>query len=352
MRRPFFILFASLTVLSACSGDDPTTVETETEKDAQITAPANQTQYTVGDKVEVFIEVNHPDLIADLELWVDDSLYAGNLELRDQEFSINSSESRVGHIPIYLKYTDGAGKEHRDNRTIVLFSDIEPENLEAQIVQTYPHNPQSYTQGLEFYNGRLFEGTGQKEQSKLLEVDLKTGTHLRAVSMDPAVFGEGITVLNDTIYQISYQSGRCFVYDLNSFSKLTEFSYAGEGWGLCNNGKSIIMSNGSDKIVWRDPKSFQVTKTIEIFDNKTNVAQINELELIDGDLYANLYMDSRIARIDTSTGKVLSYISFAAIVNTQPPGVDVLNGIARNDVDGKIFITGKWWPNLYQVIFE
>ena len=340
-----------LLIIVRCAGDDNENPDPPVvEKDVWITAPSNDAQYVSGDPCTVKIEVNHPDLISDLQLWVDDTLFADSISLETQQFKFETTGGRVGRIPIYLKWKDGAGKERRDTRTIAVFSDIVPETKEVKIVQTYPHNPKSYTQGLEFYKGRLYEGTGQKESSLLAEVDLKTGAHLRITKLDNSIFGEGITILNDTIYQISYQAGKCFLWDVNSFEKITEFNYAGEGWGLCNNGKSILMSNGSDEIVWRDPRTFQVTKTIHIFDNQSNVAQLNELALIEGDLYANIYMDSKIARIDTASGKVLGYINCAPLVNAQPDGVDVINGIAYND--GKIYLTGKWWPNLYEVSFE
>ena len=247
MNRRFVLLPLIALLITACAGEDPEEDPDgpAAEKDVFISAPANQAQYVCGDEVTVSIKVNHPDLISDLEFWVDDTLFAGGLELVNQEFTFGTKNGRVGHIPVYLKYKDGEGKDHRDNRTVVVFSDVIPCQMETNVVNTLPHNKQSYTQGLEFYQGRFYEGTGQREQSKLLEVDLKTGTHLRSVDLDASIFGEGITIMNDIVYQISYQAGKCFVYDLNTFEKTNEFSYSGEGWGLCNNGKSIIMSNGS-----------------------------------------------------------------------------------------------------------
>lgn len=339
-------------LLVKCAGDnrgddpDPPVVE----RDVWITAPSNNAQYVSGDACTVKIEVNHPDLISDLELWVDDTLFEAGVSLENQEFEFSTKGGRVGHIPVYLKWVDGAGKEHRDTRTIVVFSDIVPETKEVRIVETYPHNPKSYTQGLEYYKNALYEGTGQRESSKLAEVDLMTGAHTRFVDLEKSVFGEGITILNDTVYQISYQAGKCFLWDVKTFKPITEISYVGEGWGLSNDGENIIMSNGSPKIVWRDPATFQVIKTIEVFDNQSEIAYINELELIDSVLYANIYQESRIAKIDTATGKVLEYINCALLVKAQPDGVDVLNGIANDN--GKIYLTGKWWPNLYQVTFE
>jgi glutaminyl-peptide cyclotransferase len=335
-----------------CNGSDPTVVEdpNPTIKDVQLIAPSNQDQFVIGDPLLVKIEVNHPDLIDDLQLYVDDTIHTGKLVLKSQDITVDTKRGRVGYVPVFIEYSDGEGKLHRDNRTITFFSDIQPATHEVEVIVEYPHKAKSYTQGLEFYEGKLYEGTGQKGSSVLAEVDLKSGKHIRKVKLPNEIFGEGITILNDTVYQISYQAGKCFVYDVNTFEKLTEFSYVGEGWGMCNNGESILMSNGSSEIVWRNPRTFEVTKKLDVFDDQSNVPQLNELELIDGYLYANIYMDSRICKIDTATGKILSYYNLSPMVNAQGEGVDVLNGICQNK--GKVYVTGKWWKNLYEISFE
>lgn len=347
----YFGFFAVSLSITSCSGEPDPVVDHDdpVKPDVQITSPANKDQFVVGDLIEVKIEVNHPDLVSDLQLYVADTLYADQLSLENQSISVDTKDANVGATNIYLLYKDGAGKEHRDNRLCTLFSDIQPQAKTAVLVNSYPHDPNSYTQGLEFYEGKLFEGTGRKGFSLLAEVHLESGQHVRSQPLDNSIFGEGITILNDTIYQISYLANTCFVYDMD-FNKLTEFSYTGEGWGLCNDGRSIIMSNGTDRIVWRDPHTFQVEKELQIFDDQSNMTQINELELIDGNLFANIYTQDYIIEIDTSNGKVLSYIDCKSFVGQQPPSVDWFNGIAEND--GRIYITGKLWPNLYEVKFE
>jgi len=183
-------------------------------------------------------------------------------------------------------------------------------------------------------------------------VDLKTGGHKRNLPLDSKYFGEGMTILNDTIYEITYQSGICKVYDMN-FNYIKEYNYSGEGWGLCNNGESLIMTNGSSQIVWRDPRTFSIIKKLDAFSNDTDITQLNELELIDGKLYANIYMDKRIVEIDTASGKILSFIDCTSLVSDgQVIGADVLNGIAYNPETSKTYMTGKLWPTLYEVTFE
>lgn len=350
LKPVFSILFLSI-LITGCKGEEKPDVNDHDipKRDVRIITPSNKAQYTVGEEVVVEIEVNHPDLISDLDLYLADTLVAQDLSLEDQTITINTTHGAVGNMSLYLLYKDGEGKEHRDNRTITFFSDIVPKAKSATIVNTYPHNPKSYTQGLEFYRGKMYEGTGQRGSSILAEVDWLSGNHIRKIDLDPSIFGEGITILNDTIYQITYQANKCLVYDMD-LNLLTEFAYDGEGWGLCNDGNSLIMSNGSDRIVWRDPQTFQVTKEIQVFDDQTSVVQLNELELIDGNLFANVYTESYIVEVDTATGKVLSYVDCSAMVRQQGPGVDWFNGIATNN--GKIYVTGKLWPNLYEVKFE
>ena len=338
-----------LLTLIACKGEEEKQPEHETvEPDVQLISPRNQEQYVVGDQLKVKIQVNHPELVNNLQLFVDDTLYQDSLKIESQEISIPTGSSRVGYVNVFLKYEDGAGQEHRDNRKVVFFSDIEPQTLKGELLQTHPHNVESYTQGLEFYKGSLYEGTGRRGLSLLAEVDINTGVITRSKPLPADIFGEGITILNDTIYQISYTAGKCFVYDMD-FNLLTEFYYQGQGWGMCNNGKHILMSNGSSEIVWRDPRTFKVVKKIEVFDDQAEVAQLNELELIDGYLYANMYTDNRLVKIDTVTGKVLSYIDFTDLVNEQPPAVDYFNGIAFDPENRKLYVTGKLWPKLYEI---
>ena len=243
------------------------------------------------------------------------------------------------------------GKPAQVVQNVNLFSDVETKHQTAKEIAVLTHDPTSYTQGLEFYQNRLFEGTGQWGKSKLMEVDLKSGNIVRSISLSAELFGEGITILNDTIYQLTYQAGKCFVYDMN-FVKLAEFHYQGEGWGLCNNGKSLLMTNGTDEVVWRDPRTFKITKRIHAYGDQTNYPKLNELELINGHLFANIYTDSKIVEIDTANGKVLSEIDCSSFVNKQPFGVDYLNGIAHDPVSGKTYLTGKLWPNMYEVTFE
>lgn len=352
--KNYLALTAFSMLLYSCGGDAPEP-ENHTQHNKiplKIVSPQNDAQYVVGDAVEVEIEVIDPGKVKNLQLFFADTVYASNLNAASQKITIQTTGGRVGFTKIYFAYEDENGEKHGDTRTIVLFSDTEPEKLKAVNLKTYPHDPSSYTQGLEFYQGKLYEGTGQMGKSMLGEVDLNSGKILRKLNLESRYFGEGITILNDTIYQITWSEKTCFVYDLN-FNKLKEFSYDGEGWGLCNDGTSLIMTNGSNEIVWRNRHTFAIEKRIYAFTHQSDVSQLNETELINGELFINVYQEDRIIAVDTATGKVIKEIDCSGIsADGRVPGADVLNGIAFNPENGKTYITGKWWPKLYEVKFE
>jgi glutamine cyclotransferase len=323
----------------------------KTSTPIKIVSPSYDTEYTVGDVVKIELQAEESLKANEITLFVDDTLYVDNLPFKSQSINVDTKNGRVGWVEIYLEYKDGNGNLHRDNRRLIFFSDVTPDQKTASIIKDFPHNNTSYTQGLEFYNGKLFESTGQKTRSMLAEVDLSTGDIIRKKDLAPEYFGEGITILNDTIYQITWQAGKCFMYDM-AFNQIGEFTYEGEGWGLCNNGSSIIMTNGSSEVVWRNPQTFEIEKRIYVFEPETDVPALNEIELINGNLYANVYTKNDIVQIDTATGKVLSHIDCFNVETEGRNFGDVLNGIAYDDDTQKTYITGKLWSKLFEVKFE
>jgi glutamine cyclotransferase len=232
-------------------------------------------------------------------------------------------------------------------------SDVAPQQWTASIVQSFPHNPLSFTQGLEFSNGELFESTGDPNHDGstiVSKVNLKTGATIEKNGLDANYFGEGITILNNKVYQITWREQKCFVYDSKSLQlKLKDFTYTGEGWGLCNDGKSIIMSDGTERITFRNPETFQIERTIEVYDQVGPRAKLNELEYVDGKIYANVWMLDLILVIDPNTGKVIAEIDAASVSAEGKGAGDVLNGIAFNPATKKIYLTGKYWSKLFEV---
>lgn len=220
-----------------------------------------------------------------------------------------------------------------------------------EIVKTFPHDPDAYTQGLVFNEGKFLESTGRQGKSSLRDVELETGKVLKKVDVPTPYFAEGITLLKGKIYQLTWQHRTGFIYDATSFNKLGEFKYEGEGWGLTNDGDSLILSDGTNQLRFLDPANFQVRRTINVSDKDIPVARLNELEFVRGEIYANVWTEDRIARIDAKTGRVVGWIQLAGIMPRGELNDDeaVLNGIAYDQGQDRLFVTGKLWPKLFEI---
>lgn len=221
-----------------------------------------------------------------------------------------------------------------------------------RVVAEYPHDPEAYTQGLVIDDGVLYEGTGIEGRSSLRRVDLESGEVLQSRSLDDEHFGEGVAIMGDRIYQLTWLSGTCFVYDRETFALRETFSYETEGWGLTHNGTHLIMSDGSNRLVFRDPETFAETGHVDVMDGDVPVSYLNELEYIDGEVWANVYQTDRIARIDPASGQVTGWIDLTGLLTPEDRlgrTVDVLNGIAHDPATGQIYVTGKLWPTLFEI---
>jgi glutamine cyclotransferase len=238
-----------------------------------------------------------------------------------------------------------------NTRFIVVYSDVKPENYGYRIVNTYPHDREAFTQGLFYYKGVLYEGTGQETGSSLREVEIESGKVLRQHNLEASLFGEGITLFNDRIYQVTWQNRVGFVYDRSTFKLLNKLHYSTEGWGLTTVGNKIVMSDGSNVLYFMDPEMFTVVSSVEVYDNKTMIDSLNELEYINGEIWANIWMTDKIARIDPESGKVNGYIHLDGLLNKSDrrTNTDVLNGIAYDEAGNRIFVTGKLWPKLFEI---
>jgi len=230
-----------------------------------------------------------------------------------------------------------------------------PKGISYSIVATYPHDTSSYTQGLIIYKGSLYEGTGNYGFSSLKKVDLKTGKALQEVKLDKQFFGEGITILNDTIYQLTWKENKVFAYTVNDFRKVKEYTIETEGWGITNDGKNLIVSTGGSDLFFYEPSTFKLLKTQTVTEGGSPGFNLNELEFIDGFVYANQYEYPYILKIDPNTGKVVAKADIEQVwkrIKSVEPRADVPNGIAYDSATRKVYITGKWWPELYEVQFS
>jgi glutamine cyclotransferase len=251
---------------------------------------------------------------------------AGQVTSRSQEASENRSAERMKSAAAVRSFT-------------------------YEVIKTYPHDPDAYTQGLVFHEDALFESTGLNGRSSIRKVDLQTGKVLKKVDLTPQFFGEGLALLNGRAYQLTWQSQRGFIYDLAEFGLISTFSYTGEGWGLTHDGRSLIMSDGTPRIRFLNPDTFAVERVISVTDGALPISQINELEYIKGEIYANIYQTERIARIDPQSGKVTAWINLAGLLSPEDRKrpVDVLNGIAYDEARDRLFVTGKYWPKLFEI---
>jgi len=220
-----------------------------------------------------------------------------------------------------------------------------------KVVNTYPHDQNAFTQGLVFEDGALFEGTGLYGHSTLRRVELETGDILQIHELPAQFFGEGITIYGSKIIQLTWKSGVGFIYDKDSFELLREFDYPTEGWGITHDGERLIMSDGSSILHFLEPETLEEIGRIEIYDNDGPVTGLNELEYVQGEIYANVLQTDHIARIAPQTGEVIGWIELEGLLGSEDrtESIDVLNGIAYDAINNRLFVTGKLWPKLFEI---
>ena len=220
-----------------------------------------------------------------------------------------------------------------------------------EVVNTFPHDPTAFTQGIIFHDGALIESTGLEGRSTLRRVELQTGKVLQKVDVPPFFFAEGMTLFNGKIYQLTWKGEKGFIYDPQTFKKTGEFTYTGEGWGLTHDADSLILSDGSNQIRFIDPNTYKVKRTISVLDRGRPLEEINELEYVRGEIFANIWHDDRIVRIDPQTGRINGWVDMTSLL--KPGDVTneeaVLNGIAYDEQGDRLFVTGKLWPKLFEI---
>lgn len=276
-----------------------------------------------------------------------------------EKFSYALKDQKLGYQNVKaIIYSDG--EKVLDSARIEIVSDIEPKLLSYTIVNTYPHDPTAYTEGLEFYNDFLYEGTGNgtgpsgsKGISSLRKVDYKTGKVLQSVEYPESVFGEGISILNGKIYQLTWKNNEVYVYDVNTFKKEKTMPYfkTMEGWGMTNDGKYLYYNDSSETIHKIDPSTFKSVDNIKVYSGGTKIPSVNELEWVDGKIYSNIYQKDAVIILNPTNGAVEGIINFADLKNkiTKQIDTDVLNGIAYNKKTKTFFITGKNWDKMFEV---
>lgn len=218
-----------------------------------------------------------------------------------------------------------------------------------KVVHTYPHDPGAFTQGLFFHDGFLYEGTGLRGRSSIRKVEIETGRVVQAVQLPDEFFGEGITMWGDRLIGITWQEQTAFVLDMKTFKLWRKFNYAGEGWGITHNDRELIMSDGTPELRFIDPLTFKELRRVRVTANGRPVDQLNELEWVEGEVFANIWQTDRIARINPKTGAVTGWIDLTGLLPQRGSSDDVLNGIAYDSAKKRLFVTGKLWPKLFEI---
>lgn len=345
-----FIVFSTSGVLINCAQSSKKTRKPVTS----IKIIHKNNKYPIGEKLPVNLKVRIKDgSLRKTELFLD----GNSLVISDKpEFSYELETSHLNVGTHYLKTltTTDDGTTGENYIDFLLISDINPKKCGYKVIKSYPHNIEHFTEGLEIKNGFLYEGTGQEGNSAIYKTDLSNWNVIKELKLSDQYFGEGITVLNGKLYQLTYKTQIGFVRDIDTFEQIKTWNYKNEqGWGLTNDGKNLIMSDGTEFLYYLDPQTLKEIKKIQVCNHKGVVLNLNELEYINGEIWANIWTTDTVVKIDPQTGKIIAEIDLTGLlsssISNQKTPVDVLNGIAYDNEKKKIYVTGKLWPKLFEI---
>jgi glutamine cyclotransferase len=354
----FILLLVSFIACSGSAGGRKGRVADSTEvKDAslparrliEVLAPADNATIGCNDRIIFSVAQAAGQVKVDsVQLWAGGNLYT---TVKTIPATAEISASGIpGRLALRAVAFSKAYKPQTVSLFVSLLSDVNPVIYRYRVVKSYPHDRHAYTQGLVYDEGFFYEGTGQEGQSSLRKVDPETGKVISQVNLDASLFGEGVALLDDHIYQLTWTTKVGFVYDKATLKQINKIYYQTQGWGLTTTGDTLIMSDGTN-VLWFLDADFNVLSSIEVWDNKGPVDNLNELEMINGELWANVWQTDHIARIDPYTGKVLGYVELANLLSREDrrQDTDVLNGIAWDSENNRLFVTGKYWPKLFEI---
>ncbi len=351
--RLFGLVFGILFILSGCgeNTEQDTPVEKEIlqpkkTKRTSIEGLLNNQKLTIGDTINITILAEGDAVIDSAEISLNGKVSSGGNQLQ-----MTTIDLLPGKHTINVEVSTKNGTETHAF-VVEMLSDIVPTEYTYQRVTYYTHDPDAYTQGLFYHDGFLYENTGRKGESSLRKVELTTGNILEQVFLSDQYFGEGITLWKDQIIQLTWTSNLGFVYTLDGFEQIKTFNYPTEGWGITTVGDELVMTDRFENLHFLDPETLQETRVLKVYDHNGPVPELNELEYIDGLIYANVYQTDDIVTIDPKTGKVQSRIDLTGLLNAKTnrrPLPDVLNGIAYDHDNKRLFVTGKFWPRLYEI---
>jgi len=310
--------------------------------------------YRLGEEIQLNLQTKLKDGTLDkVEIFVDGKMVTTSNNLTTS-YIYKTADFGVGKHIIKVSATKKDGVTGENFKEIFVASDIKPTKYSYQVLAEHPHNVTHFTQGLEFHDNSLYEGTGQEGSSAIYRLNLLTNKVEKEYKLEDQYFGEGITILNDKIYELTYKNKIGFVYDVNTFKLLNTWNFkSNEGWGLTNDGRSLIMSDGTENIYFINPDTFKEEKKIQVCNDNEVVQYLNELEYIKGEIWANVWNTDTIVIIDPNTGKIKGEVNLTGlsgtILQSQKEKMDVLNGIAFNPSNEKIYVTGKLWPKIFEI---
>jgi glutamine cyclotransferase len=343
MRNLLYSFLCSLLALASCTNSS-------TNQSAYFLSPEAGTSVSVGDEVKLQLRFPEGKSADSVVYFVDDKRLSA---VKDSQLVVFSTASaKIGSRLFTAKvYSNGEAQELSTN--VIVKPAQAPEHFSYKVLATFAHDTSSYTQGLEFHDGIFYESDGEYGSSSLRKVDLKTGKVLKKQDLANEVFAEGLSILGDKLVQLTWQENVGLVYNKNSLVLQGQFPYQNsrEGWGLCNNGERFYKSDGTNQIYFLNKDTYQEEGFIEVYNNQGPVDQLNELEYIDGKIYANVYQSDKIVIIDPKTGAITGEIDLSGILQPKDryPNTDVLNGIAYDSATKKLYVTGKNWAKLFQI---
>lgn len=311
-------------------------------------APVPITIFVVLALVGVCCSGNRP--IVTEELYLESDATDVALPVPTDEPALENGTDEAAPATSAVSETQSPGPSTDDQTAAT--DDLGPQSLKIDIIETFNHDPESFTQGLLVDGETLLESAGQFGQSNLRRVDTETGDVIQQVATPDDLFAEGLTRVDELLYQLTWRAGRAFVWDVESFELISEFSYDGQGWGICNDGQRLIMSDGSSSLFFRDLHTFELTGSVSVTIHGAGLDQLNELECVDGSVWANVWQTDLIVRIDPATGVVTGTVDASKILRPRPATANVLNGIAYDEASDTFLITGKYWPELFRVRFS
>jgi glutamine cyclotransferase len=315
---------------------------------SKVTSPLPMQKFTISDSI-VFSVTNTTDSVSVLGMVLmngTDTIAISSGNILNPQIGTTTG---IPNLNLVVQLSNGTTENYQPK--IVILAETEPETYTYEVVNTYPHDPDAYTQGLLYYKGELYESTGQPGESVLRRVEIKTGKPLVNININDSYFGEGLALFEEKLYQLTWKSNICLVYDVGTMEEVATFSYPTEGWGITATLSNLIMSDGTENLYVKDPTTFTDISKLQVYDNQGAVDNLNELEYADGLLFANVYQTETIVLIDPFSGAVVGKLDLKGIFNKANYGrrIDVLNGIAYNYDSDTYFVTGKYWPKMFEI---